>query len=105
MKLKNVLLYSCLILAATILIRIHSPVSRLALSRRSVPESLSRRIAEQYGKLPLRFEANQGQTNSDVKFLSRGANYTLFLNSDEAVLSLTQSQSAMPGKLVAHRET
>src|ERR1019366_4566936 len=104
MKLKLVSLFSCLILVATILIRIHPPASRLALSRRSIPESLSRRIAERYGNLPLRFEANDGQTSREVKFLSRGAGYTLFLNSDEAVLSLTQSQAAAPGKLASARE-
>src|SRR5690242_10615916 len=105
MKLKNLLLFSCLILAATILIRIHPPASRLALSRQSVPASLSRRIVEQYGNLPLRFEANQGQTNSEVKFLSRGAGYTLFLNSDEAVLSLTPTLPTTPGKPAERGET
>src|SRR6266404_2276927 len=44
--------------------------------------------AEAYGKLPLSFEVNQGQTDSQVKFLSRGAGYGLFLTSTEAVLSL-----------------
>ena len=37
------------------------------------------RLAESYGKLPLSFEANQGQTDSQVKFLARGRGYTLFL--------------------------
>jgi hypothetical protein len=45
-------------------------------------------IVESYGKLPLSFEANQGQTDARVKFLSRGSGYTLFLTSDEAVFSL-----------------
>ncbi len=43
-----------------------------------------------YGKLPLAFEANQGQTASDVRFLSRGNGYTLFLTGQEAVLTLRQ---------------
>lgn len=43
---------------------------------------------ENYGKLPLSFEPNQGQTAAPVKFLSRGSGYTLFLTADEAVLSL-----------------
>src|SRR5579871_3915972 len=46
------------------------------------------KIAEAYGKLPLSFEANQGQTDAAVKFLSRGSGYTLFLTSDEAVFSV-----------------
>jgi hypothetical protein len=41
--------------------------------------------------MPLSFEANAGQTDSRVKFLSRGAGYTLFLTRDEAVLALKKS--------------
>ncbi len=46
------------------------------------------RVAEAYGKLPLSFEANQGQTDPRVKFLARGGDYTLFLTNSEAVLDL-----------------
>lgn len=53
-------------------------------NKRSEKETAS----ETYGKLPLSFERNQGQTNSDVQFLSRGNGYTLFLTKREAVLSL-----------------
>ena len=31
------------------------------------------RMAESYGKLPLSFELNKGQTDSRVRFLSRGS--------------------------------
>jgi hypothetical protein len=41
-----------------------------------------------FAGLPMSFEANQGQTDPRVQFLSRGAGYTLFLTGDEAVLSL-----------------
>jgi Tol biopolymer transport system component len=44
--------------------------------------------ANSYGKLPMSFEKNQGQTDRKVKFLSRGSGYSLFLTSDEAVLAL-----------------
>ena len=43
-----------------------------------------------YGKLPLAFEANQGQTASDVHFLSHGDGYALYLTGQEAVLALRQ---------------
>lgn len=43
---------------------------------------------ENYGKLPLSFERNQGQSDDAVKFLSRGKGYTLFLTPTEAVFSL-----------------
>ena len=46
------------------------------------------RVAANYGKLPLIFEANRGQTDARVKFLSRGPGYSLFLTESEAVLSL-----------------
>ena len=41
-----------------------------------------------YGKLPLIFEPNRGQTDAQVKFLSRGPGYRLWLTAAEAVLSL-----------------
>ena len=44
-----------------------------------------------YGKLPLSFEVNQGQTDAQVRFLARGRGYRLFLTGDEAVLSLKKS--------------
>src|SRR5437879_2951264 len=53
------------------------------------------RLAENYGKVPLSFEANQGQTDPRVKFISRGNGYTLFLTSDEAVLALRSRQSSV----------
>jgi hypothetical protein len=40
-----------------------------------------------YGKLPLSFEPNQGQTDARVKFLSRASGYTLFVTADEAVFA------------------
>lgn len=51
------------------------------------------KINEHYGKLPLRFEMNQGQSENRVKFLSRGPGYGLFLTPNEAVLSLTKPQA------------
>jgi hypothetical protein len=53
------------------------------------------RLVETYGKLPLSFEINQGQTDSQVKFLSRGPGYTLFLTGSEAVLSLESQKSGV----------
>ena len=44
---------------------------------------------EAYGDLPLSFEANRGQSNPQVKFLSHGKGYTLFLTPTEGVLVLT----------------
>ena len=44
--------------------------------------------------LPLYFEPNQGQTDSQVKFLARGAGYGLFLTANEAVLELQRPANA-----------
>jgi hypothetical protein len=51
------------------------------------------KILQGYGSLPLSFEANQGQTDAQVKFLSRGAGYNLFLTSGEAVLVLRKTSA------------
>lgn len=50
-------------------------------------------------QLPLSFETNQGQTDGEVKFLSRGSGYTLFLTPTEAVLSLQNGSKNKPGVL------
>jgi hypothetical protein len=48
--------------------------------------------AVSYGALPLTFEANRGQTGSQVRFLSRGKGYTAYLTAGGMVLSLRPSQ-------------
>jgi hypothetical protein len=59
-------------------------------SSRRIPPASQARLLEAYGRLPLSFEFNQGQTDPRVKFLSRGSGYSLFLTSDEAVLTLSK---------------
>ncbi len=49
-------------------------------------------IAPKYGAIPLHFEQNVGQTNEQVKFLTRGTGYSLFLTSDEAVLAMRSAK-------------
>ena len=51
-----------------------------------------------YGELPLSFEINEGQTDSQVKFLSRGSGYSLFLTGNEAVLALKKPIQMPIGK-------
>jgi uncharacterized repeat protein (TIGR01451 family) len=43
------------------------------------PAAGSAKVRENIAKLPLRFEENQGQTDSQVKYLAHGNGYTLFL--------------------------
>ncbi len=46
------------------------------------------RWREAYGKLPLSFEENQGQTAEEVRYLAHGTGYELFLTPHEALLAL-----------------
>ena len=65
--------------------------SSLTASAQNAHFSGSRNLAAtnaNYGQLPLSFEANQGQADPSVQFLSHGEGYTLFLRSGEAVLAL-----------------
>jgi Beta-propeller repeat/Bacterial Ig domain len=54
----------------------------------TIPAEDRRRIKADYGRLPLSFEPNRGQTDPRVKFLSRAGKRTLWLTNDEAVLAV-----------------
>jgi hypothetical protein len=51
-------------------------------------EATAARVERAYGKLPVSFEPNQGQSDPRVRFLARGNGYGVFLTDDEVVLSL-----------------
>lgn len=55
------------------------------------------RVAVSYGKVPLSFEPNEGQTDARVKFLSHGSGYSLALMEGEVVLNLERQQAGIPG--------
>ncbi|MGA2966747.1 MAG: hypothetical protein ABSD64_11085 [Terriglobales bacterium] len=88
-----------LCLTATFLLSQSNPVplvnrtgSVVASASASQPDPKAQaRILESYGKLPLSFEANHGQADSRVKFLSHTGGYSLFLTGDEAVLEIQPS--------------
>ena len=63
----------------------HSP-----LMPTKVDQALRARVSATYGKLPLSFEANQGQSDRRVKFLSRGSGYDLFFTPTEVALALSR---------------
>lgn len=65
-----------------------------ARARRRAPVAIASRarLVRAYGKLPLSFEPNQGQTARQVKFLARGPGYTIFLTPHGAMLSLVAGQ-------------
>jgi hypothetical protein len=61
----------------------------LASAAMASPDETRARVLDAFGQVPLSFEANQGQTDPQVKFLARGQGYTLFLTGrGEAVLTL-----------------
>jgi uncharacterized repeat protein (TIGR01451 family) len=65
-----------------------SAIPALPAQKPSVDEATKKQMAEAVAKIPMSFEANEGQTAKQVQFLSRGAGYTLFLTNDSAVLAL-----------------
>src|SRR5437879_11421901 len=54
------------------------------------PAAAALEVSKSYGSLPLQFEVNQGQTDRQVRFLARGAGYSLYLTNGEAVLALAK---------------
>lgn len=62
-------------------------------SKDTPPDMAQVNISQTYGKLPLSFEANQGQSNKEVEFISRGQGYILFLTPTEAVLRLSKAET------------
>ncbi len=75
----------------------HSRLSAAAAADRATESAAHKRIEEEYGRLPLAFEANAGQTDERVDFLSRGKGYTLFLTrGGGATLVLTGAGEGTP---------
>ena len=60
--------------------------------------SPNNQLVANYGKLPLGFEPNKGQSDERVKFLSRGRGYSLFLTGDEAVLTFQRASQRAKAK-------
>src|SRR5262245_54260999 len=63
-----------------------------ALDKQNLDRATRTRIEQIYGKLPMRFEANEGQTDERVKFIARGAGYAVFLTGNGAVLQLRRGE-------------
>ena len=54
----------------------------------------SARVRASMETLPLAFEANQGQTDPQVKYMARGNGYTVFLTANDTVFALHSSSQA-----------
>jgi Beta-propeller repeat len=57
------------------------------------PATLQPKVNSRYGHLPLTFQANKGQTDPRVQYMSQGNGYSVFLTSQGMVLSLRSSAS------------
>ena len=55
-------------------------------------------INSNHGNAPLTFEANQGQSDSQVKFLSHGNGYSVFLTAGGMILALRLARPSREGK-------
>ena len=66
------------------------------ISAQPVMSGAQAQLVASFGKLPLSFEANQGQADGKVKFLSHGHGYALFLTGDETVLELQEPSARIP---------
>jgi hypothetical protein len=73
-------------------------IAQIAPATHFAPKSpnTTRQVQANYGQLPLAFEANKGQTDPRVKFVSSGAGYSVFLTSGGMVLSLRPRESVPP---------
>jgi lamin tail-like protein/beta-propeller repeat-containing protein len=92
------ILFEFTIFTATDYLNQHRPASFASSATVTQPPTkleatTKQQIAETYGKLPLTFEANQGQTDSSVQFISRGSGYNLYLTPAEAVLTLRKENT------------
>jgi hypothetical protein len=85
----SVLLVPVITMATTL----HGQSAQLPSASNSTESS---KILAGFANLPLSFEANQGQSDPGAKFISRGIGYTLFLNADEAVLSMRTPEHHAP---------
>ena len=64
---------------------------------KDVGETALLQATHSYGRLPMSFEPNKGQVDSQVSYLSRGAGYNLFLTPEESVLVL-RKETASPDR-------
>jgi len=67
---------------------------------RQAASAAKKKIVDVYGSVPLHFEANQGQVDGPVRFLSRGQGYSMFLTPTESVIALRResAQGEAPAK-------
>ncbi len=96
---RNLAIIACLTIASTVPFASGAPrlVARrppAAATPAAVSEPQQIGAADAFGRLPMAFEINEGQTDPSVQFLARGSGYAVFLTPHEAVLALKRSAPA-----------
>ena len=94
--------------AALVILAVQSPAGTSTRQTRRPAESPLSQMARaslnsNYGKLPLAFEPNLGQTDARVRFLARGGGMTAFFTDSGAVLVLSRSERRDPKALPRER--
>ena len=94
MKLKKSIIFSIVALVGVLIIIVEFKGFDIAdfNSKNSLSQQSKLKVNANYGRIPMHFVANYGQMDHKVKFHSRGSGYTLFLTSDEAVLTLRKPE-------------
>ena len=92
-RLAIVICLLCFAGIAAIVVHLKTPILQGQLRRASAEEVLSQ-LPQIQTDIPFRFEANQGQTDAEVRFLARGSGYRLFLTAAEMVLVLEAAPAA-----------
>ena len=86
-KLPGLAIATLAVIAAT-LSGIHSIPVPITVRRTATPItnaafSTGESMREQFPKLPITFEENRGQTNTDVRYFAQGPHYAFFLTQNE----------------------
>jgi hypothetical protein len=74
------------IMSAVLLLAALGPSGEHLRVRPAEPRAIEAAARDAYGKLPLTFEENGGQTDPVVQYVSRGPGYTVFLTAGEALV-------------------
>lgn len=93
-SLKSITLLVLMVLGGAAIFAPHSTGVSVQWPNVSRPEN-PETTREAFGRLPLSFEINQGQTDSGVKFLSRSHGYGIFLTDDGAAFSFDETSTAL----------
>ncbi len=80
----------------------NSNISKIVETTSKVNEGAKTKITESYGKLPLIFEQNQGQLNSDIKYIHRGSGQNLFFTQEGVIFSVSSKSNNKTQNIKMH---